>query len=268
MASFEFKSESKAVLVEYVNEILLNGDDEFRSIDQFKLDKAVQTDEIPNTQPEEDSDYDSELDEEYDSEEDSEYDLELEPEKKPEVFRSFKKYSLLDIILFTIFGFIVGFMMSAKSRRSTSDVTENTSPTSFNPYMDQYTSLESACGLYSEPNQQLMDKNEEMRNELNWLKMDNMKLEQQLTELKKYKLSSSVSNVDGECNGYKDKIAELEHDLGECHVEWGSCEQLGRQKDKLDEIRVEEIGKQKKKFSLCNDQLRRYKQEAKKNKRR
>eukprot|EP01083_Nonionella_stella_P008699 25120_1 len=66
------------------------------------------------------------------------------------------------------------------------------------------------------------------------------------------------------CSEYLDTINVLKHELGECTVEWGSCEQVGRQKDALDIQRLKEIKKQKQKFSFCKDQLKIYKDKAKK----
>ena len=66
-----------------------------------------------------------------------------------------------------------------------------------------------------------------------------------------------------DCAQYIEKIDELEHDLGECNVEWGSCQLKGRQKDALDKKRIEAIEDQKRKFAQCNKQLREYKQKAK-----
>ena len=55
------------------------------------------------------------------------------------------------------------------------------------------------------------------------------------------------------------KIEALEYELGECHLEWGACEQVGQQKTKLDEARLQEIQRLKKKFSVCLNRLRHYK---------
>eukprot|EP01083_Nonionella_stella_P220526 788898_1 len=78
------------------------------------------------------------------------------------------------------------------------------------------------------------------------------KLENQLnyTDHKEVMVDEPRVN-DIEKDGYKEKIGALEYEIGECHVEWGSCQQIQRQKDKLDEKRVAEITKQKNKFALC-----------------
>ena len=68
---------------------------------------------------------------------------------------------------------------------------------------------------------------------------------------------------DAECTSSKAQVRRLEHELGECNVEWGACQQVGRQHNKLDEKRIEEIEKQKTRFTLCNDQLKRIKADAK-----
>ena len=66
------------------------------------------------------------------------------------------------------------------------------------------------------------------------------------------------------CGAHADKMQRLQHDLGECNVEWGACQQIARQKDAVDARRVREIEKLQKQFSLCNAQLKRYKDAAKK----
>ena len=78
------------------------------------------------------------------------------------------------------------------------------------------------------------------------------------------KLRKCEESKDTNC---EEKIDKLEHELGECNVEWGACQQVGRQKDALDKKRIEEIEDQKRKFDLCNKQLKEYKQKAKENKR-
>eukprot|EP01083_Nonionella_stella_P268477 907641_1 len=84
-------------------------------------------------------------------------------------------------------------------------------------------------------------------------------------------MESALGVAGSDCENCKDELHRLRqqlkqfesaheklyYELGECIVEWASCEQLGRAKDKLDEKRVEEIEKQKNKYSLCKEQLKR-----------
>ena len=88
----------------------------------------------------------------------------------------------------------------------------------------------------------------------------------------KYEGNESLSDVDErpitkcnlntEINLLTDKLAEcglrvnsLEHELGECNVEWASCEQLSRQKDKLNTKRIDEIEIHKHRYSACLKRL-------------
>eukprot|EP01083_Nonionella_stella_P311786 1112879_1 len=51
-------------------------------------------------------------------------------------------------------------------------------------------------------------------------------------------MESALGVAGSDCENCKDElhrlIQQLKHELGECLVEWGSCEQLGRAKDKLE----------------------------------
>ena len=106
------------------------------------------------------------------------------------------------------------------------------------------------------------------------IKMEKEDLDAQIKRLKgeiagyQEEIDKHKSKVDtGDCQKYTQKISELEHELGECNVEWGACQQEGKQKDALDKKRIKEIEDQKRKFELCNKQLKDYKQRAKENKR-
>eukprot|EP01084_Bolivina_argentea_P049538 91093_1 len=99
-----------------------------------------------------------------------------------------------------------------------------------------------------------LNKCDEIQSKLNKCNDNNKKLREELRKKKEEM-----------CFEYIDKIGELKHELGECNVEWDSCEMSNRQKKALDKKRIEEIKKQKHKFELCNEQLKRYKNEAKKN---
>ena len=51
------------------------------------------------------------------------------------------------------------------------------------------------------------------------------------------------------------RVKSLEHEIGECKVEWASCEQLSRQKDKLNTKRIDEIEIHKHRYSACLKRL-------------
>ena len=51
------------------------------------------------------------------------------------------------------------------------------------------------------------------------------------------------------------RVESLEHEIGECNVEWASCEQLSRQKDKLNTKRIDEIEIHKHRYSACLKRL-------------
>lgn len=105
----------------------------------------------------------------------------------------------------------------------------------------------------------LINKNENLKQTNENLKQTNKNLKQTH--------KAEIDNLQKKQNQNNNKIiedlqfelAQLQHDLGECNVEMGSCEQEGRQKDKLDELRREDIAKEKRKFNLCNKQLKKYK---------
>eukprot|EP01083_Nonionella_stella_P077739 212401_1 len=184
--------------------------------------------------------------------------------------------------LFSLIGFIVGFfvcisvycenelnvrdarpatkafVMDTNDAMCTCDVESNTASRLCRPCMDQYYQMETQWT-------QCKQEREKMESAQVMRARDCEKDKNELKRLKQeVKALQSVNGEDAMCNGYKRQVGALKHELGECHVEWGSCEQLGRQKDKLDEKRVEEIVKQKNKFGLCNEQLKRYKAETKK----
>eukprot|EP00483_Globobulimina_turgida_P010985 UN11006 len=127
------------------------------------------------------------------------------------------------------------------------------------PCMDQYWTLKSQCDerdrlrLKSEKQRLENNKQKELCDlKLNEIESGNIKCRAEKIKLNKKitDLKATVGYVTN-CNGYKAKVGELQYELGECNVEWGSCEQLGRQKDKLDEKRLGEIEKQKTKISMC-----------------
>eukprot|EP01083_Nonionella_stella_P091447 255688_1 len=112
----------------------------------------------------------------------------------------------------------------------------------YRPYMDQCYEIESQYKQCNDENVRLYEERERMESALVTAGRDCEKDKDSCVDVLKQQTK---------------QLNSLEHELGECHVEWGSCEQLGRQKDKLDEKRVEEIEKQKKNFGLCKEQLKR-----------
>ena len=133
------------------------------------------------------------------------------------------------------------------------------------PCLDQYWSLESERSECNVQKRKLFEENMQIKRERDELMREVMALKDgkndifMINELERCKLKRKrVENLyekckddnvnyqnkikelrlqqnDGsnECGEYKAKIERMEHELGECNVEWGACEQLGRQKDKL-----------------------------------
>jgi len=158
------------------------------------------------------------------------------------------------------------------------DVSSNTSnpgpsPNSCSPCIDQYRALNAEFKQCEETQSILerdrdrlqiqLDDRQQCKTSLSQMRRKNARCAVQKEELQRKVDSQRQERGDDECQEPKQKISVLEHELGECNVEWGACEQLGRQREKLDQKRIEEIEKQKKRFGLCNDQLKRYKEEAK-----
>lgn len=158
------------------------------------------------------------------------------------------------------------------------DATSNTSTVQCSPCMDEYWALHSEykqCHEVQVTLQQEMDQLKEQmdtvhsqkcKSSLTALRSEVAQCSKEKDALQRKVTRNTKDNVDGDCAAPKAHIRQLEHELGECNVEWGACQQVGRQKDKLDEKRMEEIERQKKRFTLCNDQLKRYKETAKQQK--
>ena len=115
-----------------------------------------------------------------------------------------------------------------------------------------------------------MRKNEEIQSEISSLSQDleNRRLcglEMKALQECEGKLDVLQGELDGvSCAEFISKAKALEHDLGECNVEWGACQQMGRQWEMLDKKRLDEIDRQKNRFDLCNQQLMRLKEKNKK----
>ena len=82
----------------------------------------------------------------------------------------------------------------------------------------------------------------------------NKNLNDELNEKNKKKIILNNS-INQDCKPIFYNLLQLEHELGECNVEWGSCKQENIQKDKLDEKRLEEIRKQERRYNSCSNQL-------------
>eukprot|EP00484_Ammonia_sp_Unknown_P028248 CAMPEP_0197026708 /NCGR_PEP_ID=MMETSP1384-20130603/6736_1 /TAXON_ID=29189 /ORGANISM="Ammonia sp." /LENGTH=550 /DNA_ID=CAMNT_0042455417 /DNA_START=9 /DNA_END=1661 /DNA_ORIENTATION=- len=165
------------------------------------------------------------------------------------------------------------------------DVTQNRSSSLCNPCIDQYFALERKCRECQQQKDKSQSKMQQLEIQKNEAKQHLVRSRREMEKetallaecqreekglaLKYEKCRKEVdgmkkpSSTHADCKQYQSKIDDLEHELGECNVEWGSCEQVGRQKDALDKKRVEEIEKQKNKFMQCNEQLREYKSKAK-----
>merc|ERR1719320_2201488 len=158
---------------------------------------------------------------------------------------------------------------------STSD-TSTQSTVRCNPCMDEYWTLHSEYKQCHQEQVTLERENDALKKQLNDPNIQ--QCTSSLTALRSevaqcdrdrdalQRKATTQENMAGDCASTKTRISQLEHKLGECNVEWGACQQVGRQKDKLDEKRIGEIERQKKRFSLCNDQLKRYKETAKQQK--
>ena len=163
--------------------------------------------------------------------------------------QSFPSYNLYEIILFVLIGVILGFTVSLTVYHQNELNQKNESK-----YIQCQKCMKEQAILNDESNR-LKEECLNKQNEIEICKKD----KEELRSLMNTKIENN-HNDNNDCNSlYKSKIDLLEHELGECNVEWGACQQLGRQKDALDKKRVEEIANQKRKFSLCNQQLKKYK---------
>jgi len=128
--------------------------------------------------------------------------------------------------------------------------------------LDKYWSMN---GQYED----CMTRNAEINEEIGSLRDDLESRRQCALELKQLqecnaKVKEIQDKLDGvPCQEFESEIKALMHDLGECNVEWGACQQLERQSEVLDKRRLEEIERQKNLFEMCNEQLKQYKNKMK-----
>lgn len=150
------------------------------------------------------------------------------------------------------------------------DVTPNSTTSQCNPCMDEYWALHTEYKQCDGNQIQLEKERDELKAQLrnqNACKSTLTGLRKEVSQCvtKRDSLQKELNSrvdADADCTSRRAQVRQLEHELGECNVEWGACQQVGRQRDKLDEKRLEEIERQKKRFTLCNDQLKRYKDAA------
>ncbi len=63
------------------------------------------------------------------------------------------------------------------------------------------------------------------------------------------------------CQGINEQINKIEIENTECNLLWENCQQLAKEKDKLDNERVNDINKLKNDFNICNNKLKKLKEE-------
>ena len=156
-----------------------------------------------------------------------------------------ESFSFYEMILFIFIGFFIGYIVSLSVYNDNNNINN----------MIKCNSCCEPCIIHNNINSNnvRIESIESIENEI-----ECNKCLQQEIRLKREneRLLNGVIIKNGDCSSHLIKINSLEHELGECNVEWGVCQQLGRQKDKLDKIRIEEIDKLRNKFSLCNKKLK------------
>ena len=71
-----------------------------------------------------------------------------------------------------------------------------------------------------------------------------------------------IASLDSEIDHLKDKVGQLEHDLGECDVEYGALKMDFEKKNKVIEIYQKKVDELNQRYQLCDQQLIRYKDRA------
>merc|ERR1712228_484359 len=193
----------------------------------------------------------------------------------------FEETDVWKSLLFAIFGFFIGFIVCSSAKATdkiinghivdicTCDIAQNKSTALCNPCIDQYWSLESKYNECNAENVQIKRQCDEI---LNGQRQSNdifMINELERCQSKRKRFNALYEKCMDENVNYQNEIKQFalgNNELGECNVEWAACEQLGHQKDKLNERRLEEIEKQRNKFKNCNDALKKMKQRIKENK--
>ncbi len=105
------------------------------------------------------------------------------------------------------------------------------------------------------------------------LEMQDIIIENQRSTIARNKdeCRASIQNIQSQCHSRKcpvsteasETIQHLRHNLGECEIEWGACEQIGMQKDVIITKQSQDISKRTDNFKLCNRKLRELKKKLK-----